>query len=108
MGRIVFVGNRYIGMLMEAIGVEAIPTFDVIDAEKKVRSLVSDDDVDVLVLTEDMYIELTSRRVKFKKEGTNRPILMVVPTLEGAVGKRVEDLYNLVSQAVGVRLQLKG
>ncbi len=108
MGRIVFVGNRYIGMLMEAIGVEAIPTFDVIDAEKKVRSLVSDDTVDVLVLTEDMYIELTSRRVKFKKEGTNRPILMVVPTLEGAVGKRVEDLYNLVSQAVGVRLQLKG
>jgi len=108
LGRIVFVGNRYIGMLMEAIGVEAIPTFDVIDAEKKVRSLVSDDDVDVLVLTEDMYIELTSRRVKFKKEGTNRPILMVVPTLEGAVGKRVEDLYNLVSQAVGVRLQLKG
>ncbi len=108
MGRIVFVGNRYIGMLMEAIGVEAIPTFDVIDAEKKVRSLVSDDDVDVLVLTEDMYIELSSRRVKFKKEGTNRPILMVIPTLEGAVGKRVEDLYNLVSQAVGVRLQLKG
>lgn len=93
---------------MEAIGVEAIPTFDVIDAEKKVRSLVSDDDVDVLVLTEDMYIELSSRRVKFKKEGTNRPILMVIPTLEGAVGKRVEDLYNLVSQAVGVRLQLKG
>lgn len=108
MGRIVFVGNRYIGMLMEAVGVEAIPTFDVIDAEKKVRSLVSDDDVDVLVLTEDMYIELTSRHVKFKREGTNRPILMVIPTLEGTIGKRVEDLYNLVSQAVGIKLQMKG
>ncbi len=108
MGRIVFVGNKYVAMLMEAIGVEAVPTFDVIDAEKKVRKLVSDESVDVLVLTEDMYIELSARRIRFKKEGTNRPILVVVPTLEGAVGKRVEDLYNLVSQAVGVKLQLGG
>jgi len=107
-GRVVFVGNRYIGMLMEAIGAEAIPVFDVIDAEKQVRTLVSDDDVDVLVLTEDIYIELISRHIKFKKEGTNRPILVVLPNLEGSVGKRVEDLYNLVSQAVGVKLQLKG
>ena len=108
MGRVVFVGDKYIGMLMETIGVESITVFDIIDAEKKVRSLISDDSVDILILTEKLYIELGSRNVRFKKEGTNRPILMVIPGLEGSIGKRVEDLYNLVSQAVGVKLQLGG
>jgi len=108
LGRVVFVGDKYIGMLMETIGVESIPIFDIIDAEKKVRSLISEEDLDILILTEKLYIELSTRNVRFKKEGTNRPILMVIPSLEGSFGKRVEDLYNLVSQAVGVKLQFGG
>ena len=108
MGRVVYIGDKYIGLLMETIGVEAVTVFDIIDAEKKVRSLVGDESVDILILTESIYTQLSSRNVKFKKEGTNRPILMVIPNLEGSIGKRVEDLFNLVSQAVGVKLQLGG
>ncbi len=106
MGRMVFVGDKYIGTLMELIGVETHTIFSIIDAEKMVRKLVNEDDVDVLIVPEDLYVELGARNVKFKKEGTNRPVLVVIPPLTGAMGKRVEDLYNLVSQAVGVKLQL--
>lgn len=102
----VFIGDKYLASLMELIGVETHTVFTPIDAEKKVRSLVNQDDVDVLIVPENIYVELSARNVRFKKEGTNRPILMVIPPLSGATGKRVEDLYNLVSQAVGVKLQL--
>ncbi len=106
LGRMVFVGDKYLATLLELIGVETYPVFTIIDAEKRVRELVADESVDVLIVPEDLYVELGSRHVKFKKEGTNRPVLVVMPPLTGSTGKRVEDLYNLVSQAVGVKLQL--
>ena len=106
MGKIVFVGNEYLAIAFSIIGIETHPVFDVIDAEKLVSKLVDRDDVDILMITEDLYIELMRRYVRFKKEGKNKPILMVVPPLTGPLGKRTEDLYNLISQAVGVRLEL--
>jgi len=106
MGKIVFIGDEYLAIALSTIGVEVYPVFDVIDAGKKVNEVRDRDDVDILVLTEDMYIELSNRYVRFKREGVNKPILIVVPPLKGPLGKRVEDLYNLISQAVGVRLKL--
>jgi len=105
MGKIVFVGSEYLAIAFSVIGIESHPVFDVIDAEKTVSKLVERDDVDVLMLTEDLYVELSRRYVKFKKEGKNKPVLMIVPPLSGPLGKRTEDLYNLISQAVGVRLE---
>ena len=106
MGKAVFIGNEYLAIAFSVIGIETYPVFDVIDAEKVVNEVRDRDDVDILILTEDMYIELSNRYVRFKREGVNKPILIVVPPLTGPLGKRVEDLYNLISQAVGVRLKL--
>jgi len=105
MGKIVFVGSEYLAIAFSVIGIESYSVFDVIDAEKTVSKLVERDDVDVLMLTEDLYVELSRRYVKFRKEGKNKPVLMIVPPLSGPLGKRTEDLYNLISQAVGVRLE---
>ena len=106
MGRIVFVGSEYLAIAFSIIGIETYSVFDVIDAEKMVSKIVERDDVDILMMTEDLYIELSKRYVKFKKEGKNKPLLMIIPPLSGPLGKRTEDLYNLISQAVGVKLEL--
>jgi len=107
MGRIVFIGDEYLAMAFKIIGIETYAAYDVIEAEKLVNKTVERDDVDILMLPEDLYISLSSRYVHFKREGVNKPILMVVPPLSGLSGKRVEDLYNLISQAVGIRLQFR-
>ena len=106
MGRIVFVGSEYLAIAFSIIGIETYSVFDVIDAEKMVSKIVERDDVDILMMTEDLYIELSKRYVKFKKEGKSKPLLMIIPPLSGPLGKRTEDLYNLISQAVGVKLEL--
>jgi vacuolar-type H+-ATPase subunit F/Vma7 len=59
-----------------------------------------------LIIPENLYIRLMGRHFKFRREGRDKPVLAVIPGLEGSVGKRTEDLYNLISQAVGVRLEL--
>jgi len=106
MGKIVFIGSEYLAIAFSVVGVETYPIFDIIDAEKTVSKIVERDDVDILMMTEDLYLELSKRYVKFKKEGKNKPLLMIIPPLSGPLGKRTEDLYNLISQAVGVKLEL--
>ena len=99
-------GNEYLSLAFRLIGVESFTVYDEIDAEKKVRELLDTRDIDLLIIPEDLYIKLVTRHFKFKKEGSDKPVLAVVPGLEGAVGKRTEDIYNLISQAVGVKLEL--
>ncbi len=106
MGKAVFFGDDYLSVAFRLIGVESHVVYDIIDAEKMIGDVLDRDDVDLLIIPEDLYIKLVGRHFRFRKEGRDRPVLLVIPGLEGAVGKRTEDLYNLISQAVGVRLEL--
>jgi vacuolar-type H+-ATPase subunit F/Vma7 len=106
MGVAAFVGDEYLSVAFRLIGLEAYTVFDEIEAEKTINMLLDRDDLDLLVLPESLYIKLVGRHFKFRREGKEKPILAVIPGLDGSVGKRTEDLYNLISQAVGVRLEL--
>lgn len=101
-----FFGDDYLSVAFRLIGVESHVVYDIIEAEKGIGEVVEREDVDLLILPESLYIKLIGRHFKFRKEGRDRPVLLVVPGLEGSVGKRTEDLYNLISQAVGIRLEL--
>ncbi len=106
MGSVVFVGDEYLSLAFRLIGVESYVVYDEIEAEKKIGDLLDNEDIDLLIIPESLYIKLTGRHFKFRREGRDKPVLAVVPGLEGSVGKRTEDIYNLISQAVGVRLEL--
>ena len=99
-------GDEYLSLAFRLIGVESFTVYDEIDAEKKIGELLDTRDVDLLIIPENLYIKLVTRHFKFRKEGSDKPVLAVIPGLEGAVGKRTEDIYNLISQAVGVKLEL--
>ena len=103
---VIFVGDEYLSLAFRLIGVETYAIYDEIDAEKKIGELLDTKDIDLLIIPEDIYIKLIARHFKFKKEGSDKPVLAVVPGLEGAVGKRTEDIYNLISRAVGIKLEL--
>ena len=106
MGRAVFFGDDYLAVAFRLIGVESYTVYDLIEAEKRIGEAIEREDVDLLILPESLYIKLVGRHFRFRKEGRDKPVLIVIPGLEGSVGKRTEDLYNLISQAVGVRLEL--
>ncbi len=105
MGSVVFVGDEYLSLAFRLIGIESYVVYDEIDAEKRIGDLLDKDNIDLLIIPESLYIKLTGRHFKFRREGRDKPVLAVVPGLEGAVGKRTEDIFNLISQAVGVRLE---
>ena len=107
LGSVVFVGDEYLSLAFRVIGIESYVVYDEIDAERKIGDLIDTRDIDLLVIPESLYIKLRSRHFKFRREGVDKPVLAVVPGLEGSVGKRIEDIYNLISQAVGVRLELE-
>ena len=106
MGKAVFFGDDYLSVAFRLIGVESYVVYDIIEAEKRIGEVIEREDVDLLILPENLYIKLIGRHFRFRKEGRDKPVLLVIPGLEGSVGKRTEDLYNLISQAVGIRLEL--
>lgn len=103
----IFVGDEYLSLAFRLIGVESYVAFDEVDAEKRIGGLLDSREIDLLIIPEDLYIKLVARHFKFRKEGSDKPVLAVVPGLKGAVGKRTEDIYNLISQAVGVKLEFR-
>lgn len=104
---VVFVGDEYLGLGFRLIGIKSEVVVDEVSAEKTLYSLIENQDVDAIVLSESLYVKLVSRGFKFKREGGEKPILIVVPDLKGSLGRRTEDIYNLISQAVGVKLEFK-
>ncbi len=104
----IFVGDEILATAFKLIGVESKVAFDIIDAEKIINKILDEAMADLLIIPEDLYEKLVERHFKFRREGKEKPILAVVPGLRGATGRRLKDIYNLISQAVGVRLKLGG
>ena len=103
---VAFVGNKHLCAGFGLIGVHTYPVDTKEAAIKTVEKLVKDEKIDMLIITEDIYMEVGTQRLSRWSEGRARPVIAVIPTIEGSVGKRLEDIYNLISQAVGVRLEL--
>jgi|Deesub1362B_J571_1020462.scaffolds.fasta_scaffold00003_460 vacuolar-type H+-ATPase subunit F/Vma7 len=103
---VAFIGSKQLCAGFGLIGIKTYPIEDVNEAVKKVERVIKEGTFDMLIITEDVYMEVGTERLSKWSESKARPVIAVIPTIEGAVGKRLEDIYNLISQAVGVRLEL--
>lgn len=103
---VAFVGNKHLCAGFGLIGIRTYPIEKMEEASKTVEKLIREGGIDMLIITEDIYMEVGTHKLSRWSEGKARPVIAVIPTIEGSVGKRLEDIYNLISQAVGVRLEL--
>ena len=103
----VFVGDENLGLIYSLIGVESRPVRDVKEAIDVIEEVFKRGDVDVLVVEEKLYRKLKEMNYNLTLREDVKPVVMVVPSLDGTRGSRTGDIYSLISEAVGVTLKLE-
>jgi len=106
---IIFIGSQELAYAYALLGLETITTDNINNIKDLLRiyeEVIKREDVDVIVLEETLYRHLRENNIH-KPGSLIKPILLVVPGLGGSEGYRLKELYDLISQAVGVRLELE-
>jgi len=104
---IVFMGSENLALIYSLIGLECIIVNSAKEAINQLDNIFGREDVDVLVIEEKLYRELKNLRYNLTLREKVKPIVMVIPSLDGTRGSRTLDIYNLISEAVGVKLELE-
>lgn len=104
---IVFIGSENLALIYSLIGIECAIAENVEEIVDQLDKIFSREDVDVLVIEERMYRELKKLKYNLTLRENIKPIIMVVPSLDGTRGSRTLDIYNLISEAVGIKLELE-
>ncbi|MCD6208974.1 MAG: hypothetical protein J7J67_02155 [Thermoproteales archaeon] len=83
----------------------------------KAPELLSEDDIHhilgriltsrLVVLEEDVYVQVKERLQEILETTRRPPLVVIVPTLKRGETYRLEELHNMISRAVGVRLKWK-
>lgn len=61
----------------------------------------------LVVLEEDIYVQVKERLQEVLVTTRRPPLVVIVPTLKRGETYRLEELHNMISRAVGVRLKWK-
>jgi vacuolar-type H+-ATPase subunit F/Vma7 len=102
---IVSIGDEFFVNNFRLVGVPGFVAKNEMEARNKIGELIKERKCKIVVISESMAIKLKKDREKWR-EGVY-PIFAIVPGLEGPKGERLNELYFLVSQAVGVKLKLE-
>ena len=83
----------------------------------KTPELLSEDDVHhvlgriltsrLVVLEEDLYVQVREHLEEVLETTRRPPLIVIVPTLKRGETYRLQELHNMISRAVGVRLKWK-
>ncbi len=101
---LVVISMSEVARVFELIGADCVIVRNTDEAIKAFREAL-DKGYDVLVLDEDVAELVEEMRVKIFREMKEPPAYMVIPSFTKMKGIRLNQLYNMVSKAVGVRLR---
>lgn len=104
---------------MSAVAVGATPTidsmrllgFEVVRVPEKLPETLESEVISkiveskVVVIEEPVYSQISDKLRKFLPVLREPPLLVIVPSMKQPSTRRLEELYRLLSQAVGVRLR---
>ena len=100
------VGDRYFVIGFELAGAVAYVVKSGKEAAQVMRKIVDEKKHKLVILPEELAEATREERVRVIKRGEVYPIFVVIPGLRGAAGKRVEELRELISQAVGAQIKI--
>jgi len=104
---VVAIGDHYFVTALRLAGVDQREVIDVSEAEQIIDELVKEEKCKVLIVSEDLALQLRRKREDLLRERQNYPVFAIIPGFNGAVGERVKEIHQLISQAVGVKLKLE-
>jgi len=105
MNDIVLVGDRFLTSLFKYVGVDTIEEPNDEMAARKVHELVADEQYKIIMITENVALRLTELRNNLLATHRFYPVFLIVPGLEQTVGERENQLKQLVSQSLGIKLK---
>ncbi len=105
MNDIVLIGDRFLTSLFKFVGVDTVEEPNDELAAKKVCDLVADEQYKIIMITENVAFKLTELRNNLLTTHRLYPIFVVVPGLEQTFGERENQLKQLVSQSLGIKLK---
>ena len=102
---VVALGDEFFVTGYMLAGARGVVAADEAAARKKIEELIETGECKVVIMSEELAIKLKDDRERWRKRAY--PIFAILPGLEGARGKRLGELYSLVSLAVGAKLKLE-
>ena len=85
---------------------EAFETEDGKEAEDIYKELLEEDEVGIIILTEDLAQKMSDDVLESRKEKEGvLPMVIEVPGMEGSVPERREFIDKLVKRAVGIKVE---
>ena len=100
---IVALGDEFFVTGYMMAGAKGVVVADEAAARRKIEELMETGACKVVIMSEELAIQLKEDREKWRKRAY--PIFAIMPGLQGARGKRLSELYSLVSLAVGAKLK---
>ena len=85
---------------------EAFETDDGNEAEDIYKELLEDEEIGVIILTEDLAQKMSDTVLESRKEKEGvLPMVIEIPGTEGSVPERREFIDKLVKRAVGIKVE---
>jgi vacuolar-type H+-ATPase subunit F/Vma7 len=102
---IVMVGDKYLTIGFRLAGIDTIEATDSDTAAEKITELLVEGKYKIYFVTEKVALKLKKKREELLKIRRAHPVFVVVPDFEGSLKERINELYQLASQAMGVKLK---
>ena len=102
------IADKYLATGFRLAGVDAFPVKDGEEAKKKLEEIIAEKKYKVVLIPERFAPSLREERMRLLESEEIYPVIALIPDLEGSTGERTQELYQLISQAVGARLKLGG
>jgi vacuolar-type H+-ATPase subunit F/Vma7 len=106
-GRVAVMADKYLASGFRLAGVIAFPVRNAQEAAKTLERLVAEDRYDVIIMTENLSTVLKKQRQTILARERQRPVIAVIPDLNGPTGERLRELRALVAQSVGAELKFE-
>ena len=103
---VVALGDNHFITALRLAGVDGRKVHDVHEAEQIIEELLREGRCKVLVVPEDLALKLRRKREELLRRQQIYPVFAIIPSFSGALGERVKEIHEFISQAVGVKLKL--
>ncbi len=104
---IVAVGDKYLITGLRFAGIKGIEVREE-EAPQKIKELVEEKKYKIIIIPESYALKIKGLRNELLRKGESYPIFAVVPGFEGSKKVRLNELYQLINEAVGVKLKFEG
>ena len=105
MNDIVLVGDKFLTNLFRFAGVDVIEEGNDEMAAQKIQELVAEERYRMMIVTQSVALRLTELRKNLLATHKLYPVFIVIPGPSGSLGEREDQLKQLVSQSLGIKLK---